>query len=127
MTSAGFSFWFCPTNSGSHQMDLLLTKLVVSFTGYTSRSVFKLGLCSIEVGGLDNLLNALDAGRGVITVSNHISTLDDPVAWSILPTSHYAEPRKKVRWSLGASDVMFTNPYGLSFLFKNFETKTERS
>lgn len=35
--------------------------------------------------------------------------LDDPVVWGILPTKYYLHPRK-MRWSLGAADICFTNP-----------------
>lgn len=58
-----------------------------------------------------------DARRGVITLSNHISTLDDPVTWGILPT-HYFFNTRTTRWVLGASDMMFTNPV-LSTFFRN--------
>jgi monolysocardiolipin acyltransferase len=35
--------------------------------------------------------------------------LDDPLMWGILPASHYTRARP-MRWSLGASDICFTNP-----------------
>jgi monolysocardiolipin acyltransferase len=38
-----------------------------------------------------------------------LSSLDDPVAWGILPTSYFLNP-KMLRWTLGAADIMFTNP-----------------
>ncbi len=65
--------------------------------------------------------------RVLPVVSNHISTwvlrcasytdaftqpwcrLDDPVAWGVLPTRFYRDSRR-IRWTLGASDIMFTNP-----------------
>ncbi|GMK57045.1 hypothetical protein CspeluHIS016_0308850 [Cutaneotrichosporon spelunceum] len=53
--------------------------------------------------------------RGVITISNHNSLVDDPMMWSLLPTTTsfpFARPWYTCannRWTLGASDVMFTN------------------
>ena len=35
--------------------------------------------------------------------------MDEPVVWGVLPTRYYRDPRM-TRWTLGASDVMFTNP-----------------
>lgn len=74
-------------------------------------------------------LNLIDAILITNPVANHISTysrsnyslalrlltdayfcrLDDPVAWAVLPTSCYLRS-DTTRWSLGASDIMFTNP-----------------
>ena len=39
-------------------------------------------------------------------------SLDDPVTWGVLPAKWYFNSRM-TRWSLGASDIMFTNPYVL--------------
>lgn len=36
--------------------------------------------------------------------------LDDPVVWGVLPARFYRDSRM-TRWTLGASDIMFTNPY----------------
>lgn len=43
----------------------------------------------------------------VITVMNHVSTLDDPLVWGAsLPCSTLARP-SRMRWTLGAEDVCF--------------------
>ncbi|KIM83916.1 hypothetical protein PILCRDRAFT_68581 [Piloderma croceum F 1598] len=70
--------------------------------------------CSVTVNGLPALMEALHSeqrqrGRGIVTVSNHISVLDDPIAWGVLPTRLHWSSRT-TRWALGASDIMFTNP-----------------
>lgn len=50
------------------------------------------------------------------SVANHNSVVDDPMMWSILPTTTYfpfARPSYTCannRWTLGASDIMFTSP-----------------
>jgi monolysocardiolipin acyltransferase len=45
-------------------------------------------------------------GRPLITYSNHISTIDDPLMWSFLPMSILFTPQK-VRWALGADELLF--------------------
>ncbi|KDQ29026.1 hypothetical protein PLEOSDRAFT_167095 [Pleurotus ostreatus PC15] len=88
----------------------LLSTATIATIGLGSKALLHApGSCSLTVNGLDILTKALDSGRSVITVANHISTVDDPVAWGILPTRYYLRPRT-MRWALGASDIMFTNP-----------------
>ncbi|KAI0804634.1 acyltransferase-domain-containing protein [Irpex lacteus] len=104
-------------------MSEILSRLTVGAIGLTCKTFLNIGYCSsVKVSGLDNLRRALEDGerengRGVITVSNHISTLDDPVTWGILPASWYLSSRT-TRWTLGASDIMFTNPLFSAF-FRN--------
>ncbi|KAJ4294160.1 Lyso-phosphatidylcholine acyltransferase [Kalmusia sp. IMI 367209] len=81
-----------------------------------------LGLSKTEAHGLDNFLKLLDErenveGRqkGLITVSNHVSVLDDPMIWGILPLSYMFKP-DNLRWGLGSYDLCFTNK-GLSTFF----------
>jgi monolysocardiolipin acyltransferase len=38
-----------------------------------------------------------------------LSSLDDPLTWGVLPTKYFLNPRT-IRWTLGAADVMYTNP-----------------
>ncbi|BEI88989.1 uncharacterized protein CcaverHIS019_0203510 [Cutaneotrichosporon cavernicola] len=80
---------------------------------------------TVHVAGEESLYSALGIKgrggawkrrRGVITIANHNSVVDDPMMWSLLPTTTYfpfAGPRytcANSRWTLGASDIMFTNP-----------------
>ncbi|KAF2448993.1 hypothetical protein P171DRAFT_352541 [Karstenula rhodostoma CBS 690.94] len=53
--------------------------------------------------------------RGLITVSNHVSVLDDPMIWGIMPLSYMFSP-DNLRWGLGSYDLCFTNK-GLSTFF----------
>lgn len=70
---------------------------------------------SCTVTGLDRFLQLLadedrrKGGRGVVTFANHISVIDDPGLWGVMPWSSY-QNQHTTRWTLGASDVMFTNP-----------------
>jgi hypothetical protein len=36
--------------------------------------------------------------------------MDEPLAWGVLPAEYFLLDRP-VRWSLGASDICFTNPW----------------
>ncbi|KAF2278018.1 uncharacterized protein EI97DRAFT_395750 [Westerdykella ornata] len=83
---------------------------------------FLYGLSRTEVHGLDEFLQLLDERedvegrqRGLITVSNHISVLDDPLMWGVLPLRYMFNP-DNLRWGLGSYDLCFTNK-GLSLFF----------
>ncbi|XP_076684655.1 tafazzin, phospholipid-lysophospholipid transacylase isoform X2 [Andrena cerasifolii] len=51
----------------------------------------------------------------LITVSNHFSCFDDPGVWATLDYRHLLD-RRKIRWSLTAHDICFTNTWH-SYLF----------
>ncbi|KAG8905673.1 hypothetical protein FRB99_008446 [Tulasnella sp. 403] len=95
--------------------------LTVGAIGLASKLFLRLGCSEVNVNGLPTLLDALKEenrrGRGIITVANHISVWDDPVAWGVLPWQSYFSSRR-TRWTLGASDIMFTNPV-VSQFFRN--------
>lgn len=65
-----------------------------------------------RIEGLPLLLDLVEQGRdrnrGLLTISNHISTLDDPMLWGMMPFSTYLDT-SKARWTLGAADILFTN------------------
>ncbi|KAH9939644.1 acyltransferase-domain-containing protein [Epithele typhae] len=95
----------------------LLSRLTVSTIGLFSKTLLSPATsASVTVNGLDNLKKALadderSNGRGIITDSFHKThSLDDPGAWGVLPLSHYWNCSRMTRWTLGASDVIFTNP-----------------
>ncbi|KAF1917489.1 hypothetical protein BDU57DRAFT_513778 [Ampelomyces quisqualis] len=83
---------------------------------------FLSGLSKVETHGMDEFLKLLDERedvdrreRGLITVSNHISVMDDPLLWGVLPMSYIFNPDNH-RWGLGSYDLCFTNK-GLSSFF----------
>lgn len=76
---------------------------------------FLSGLSKLQVNGMDNFLRLLDERRnvegrerGLITVSNHVSVLDDPLLWGSLPLSYMFNP-DNLRWSLASHDLAFPN------------------
>ncbi|GLJ23086.1 hypothetical protein SUGI_0435840 [Cryptomeria japonica] len=82
------------------------TKLVTSFLNNT------------QVHNKDTLLHLIKSrpsGTPLITVSNHMSTLDDPLMWGFKgsPVMDW----KRARWTLTAEDICFTNPL-LSYFFR---------
>ncbi|KAJ3734422.1 acyltransferase-domain-containing protein [Lentinula guzmanii] len=98
----------------------LRSAATVSIIGLTCKAFLNSGLCKISVNGLQHLAQALENAhrehdRGIVTISNHISTLDDPVTWGILPVKYYLRSSRFTRWTLGASDIMFTNRVFSSF------------
>lgn len=52
----------------------------------------------------------------LLTLSNHISCIDDPVIWaSLLPFSYYATQTDSVRWSPAAVEICFSKPWHSTF------------
>ncbi|KAK3313532.1 hypothetical protein B0H66DRAFT_355230 [Apodospora peruviana] len=100
----------------------MASTMVMGITGIISRSILY-GLNSVEVTGLQRLLDVLDSRkdiekrqRGLLTVSNHVSVVDDPLIWGLLPLSYAFNP-SNLRWTLGAHDICFANK-----VFANFFT-----
>ncbi|KZO97386.1 acyltransferase-domain-containing protein [Calocera viscosa TUFC12733] len=98
-----------------------ISSCTVGAVGLLCKAFLRWGCKDVKVEGLDVLMKALEdssrrgEGRGVLTVCNHISVLDDPIIWGIMPTNTYFNPNLS-RWTLGASDIIFTNPvYGVFF------------
>ncbi|KAK5453021.1 Lyso-phosphatidylcholine acyltransferase [Exophiala xenobiotica] len=78
---------------------------------------FLYGLNKTEVHGLPRFLEILKSRsdyrtrrKGLLTVSNHISVLDDPLIWGVLPLSFAAfHGYMNHRWSFGSHDICFQN------------------
>ncbi|KAF0517733.1 acyltransferase-domain-containing protein [Gigaspora margarita] len=47
--------------------------------------------------------------RPILTVANHLSTLDDPLLWGSIPFKNFLS-RHRTRWTLGAQEICFTTP-----------------
>ncbi|KAF8558976.1 acyltransferase-domain-containing protein [Imleria badia] len=111
-------------------MPQLPSSAIISAVGLTCKAFLNSGLCSITVNNLPILSDALRSdrrhtGQGLVTVSNHLSTLDDPLAWGLLPFENFTNSHT-IRWVLGASDIMFTNPLFSAFFRKGQVIETFR-
>ncbi|KAI3725748.1 hypothetical protein L1987_65540 [Smallanthus sonchifolius] len=92
-------------------------KTVITAVGTFAKAVAVL-LNSTSVHNADTLLNHVRSrppGVPLITVSNHMSTLDDPVMWGFkgFPTCNAGLQR----WVLAAEDICFKNTV-LSYFFR---------
>ncbi|GAA6031939.1 hypothetical protein JCM8097_003352 [Rhodosporidiobolus ruineniae] len=93
--------------------------------GGFSKLFLKAGTRSVRVEGLPAFLEHLQSDRGVLTVSNHISVVDEPFAWGVLPLKNFLDS-KTLRWTLGASDVMFNGKWDRWFFEKGQVIETFR-
>ncbi|PGH12134.1 hypothetical protein AJ80_06855 [Polytolypa hystricis UAMH7299] len=73
-------------------------------------------LNNTEVKGQESFLKLLESRadiksrtRGLITVSNHISVMDDPLMWGCFPLSSQAFQEFNRRWAFGSHDICFGN------------------
>lgn len=84
---------------------------------------FLFGLNKTEVHGLPEFLDLLKKRsdykvrrKGLLTVSNHLCVIDDPLIWGVLPLSFTAfHGYMNHRWTLGSHDICFKG--GLSSHF----------
>lgn len=63
---------------------------------------------------LKRLVHSRPPGTPLITVSNHMTTLDDPLMWGM---KGFLADAKLARWTLAAEDICFTNPI-FSYFFR---------
>ncbi|KAK0732845.1 hypothetical protein B0T21DRAFT_444337 [Apiosordaria backusii] len=96
------------------------SSMIMGLTGLISRC-FLHGFNTVETHGLAQFRELLDSRadpekrqRGLLTVSNHVSVLDDPMVWGLLPLSYAFNPNN-LRWTLGAHDICFKNRIFASF------------
>ncbi|KAI8910133.1 acyltransferase-domain-containing protein, partial [Gorgonomyces haynaldii] len=57
--------------------------------------------------GKHHLTNALASGRPLITITNHDSTMDDPLLFGIMDADFFRSDQ--MRWTLCAQEICFTN------------------
>lgn len=99
------------------------SNLTIRAVAAFSRTLLRYGCRKVTVRGLERFLShlhspeRLSSSTGLLTYCNHISVLDEPTIWGSLPASSFRSPHT-VRWTLGASDIMFTNRF-LSKFFRN--------
>ncbi|KAK7284376.1 hypothetical protein RJT34_19121 [Clitoria ternatea] len=80
--------------------------------------VFMNGLNRVQVYGLEKLHSALldrPKGKPLLTVSNHVASMDDPLVIASLLPPHVLLDAKNLRWTLCATDRCFKNPVTSAF------------
>lgn len=80
--------------------------------------VFMNGLNRVQVYGLEKLHDALlrrPKDKPLITVSNHVASMDDPLVIAALLPPNVLLDAKNLRWTLCASDRCFSNPVTSAF------------
>ncbi len=73
---------------------------VLKYTGH---------MCDLRVENTEQLYSIMtkrEKERGVITVSNHPSCLDDPLLWGVLPARVWANPFR-ARWCVPLRQLWF--------------------
>ncbi|AMD20683.1 HDL061Cp [Eremothecium sinecaudum] len=93
-----------------------------------SKLVLALGY-NVKLNGLENLENAIDRtvneNRGLLTIMNHMSVVDDPFIWGIFPWRMYKD-LDQIRWGLGARNVCFQNGFLSNFFSLGKVLATDR-
>ncbi|KAI9273197.1 acyltransferase-domain-containing protein [Helicostylum pulchrum] len=87
------------------------TKMVVGVAGLLAKAF--INASDTKVYGLDKFISIVDdptRTRGIITVSNHRSVLDDPFLWGVLPLKNFWKV-DKMRWVMGAADICYTTVF----------------
>ncbi|ODO10724.1 hypothetical protein I350_01321 [Cryptococcus amylolentus CBS 6273] len=96
----------------------LASAVTLSTLAFASKTFLRLTTKEYKVSGLATLTNALECDG---SVCNHNSVVDDPMMWSLLPLNTYfpfttpSRTCRNNRWTLGASDIMFTKPTHAKF------------
>jgi len=75
---------------------------------------------------LERRKNVEKRDRGLLTVSNHVCVLDDPMIWGVLPFRHSFSPENH-RWSMGSYDLCFQNKVLSTFFTLGQVLPTHRS
>ncbi|GAA5873216.1 hypothetical protein JCM3774_000085 [Rhodotorula dairenensis] len=93
--------------------------------GAFSKLFLRYGCRNVRVEGLPAFLQHLESDRGVLTLANHVSVVDEPFMWGSLPLRNFLNP-KALRWTLGASDMMFNGKLDSWFFTKGQVIETLR-
>ncbi|EDW73982.1 uncharacterized protein Dwil_GK21686, isoform A [Drosophila willistoni] len=92
------------------------SQFVISAVGLFSKVVLVL-MNRTRVYHKERLIGVISKrpkGVPLLTVSNHHSCFDDPGLWGILPF-YYVCNTFRIRWSMAAHDICFTNKYHSTF------------
>lgn len=97
-------------------------------TGLFAKTFLNYGYTT-RVTNLDIFLEAYRQAqienRGLVTVMNHTSVLDEPFCWGILPNEHLLNPQH-MRWTLGADNICFKNKFLSAYFSSGQVLSTKR-
>eukprot|EP00741_Cyanophora_paradoxa_P000118 tig00000057_g113.t1 len=97
--------------------DRLMRPLLIGVVGAACKTVMSV-FNNTETHGIDKFMEAVHnrpAGVPLITVSNHITALDDPLVPGLLLPFQTIIDSKAVRWTLCATDRCFKNRFMTEF------------
>lgn len=104
-------------DAGDSSMVRMLQSIAVPLIGNVCHA-FMHGLNYTEVYGAEKLQEAIKnrpKGQPLITVSNHVASVDDPLVISSVLPPRLLLDAKSIRWTLCATDRCFTNPVTSTF------------
>ncbi|CAF1067222.1 unnamed protein product [Adineta steineri] len=87
-----------------------LSTVTIGLVGTISRIWMKY-FTSVRIANGDTLLNAVlhrDPKRALVTATNHFSCLDEPTLIGATMPYRVLWNRQRMRWALGADDIVFT-------------------
>lgn len=108
--------WIVPTLRQPTRLWHFASSITVSMVGLFSKIIIKF-FNNAKVHNRHVILKALNErpkNVPLITVSNHHSCFDDPGIWGTLNWSNLLRP-SKMRWSLAAHDICFTQSMHATF------------
>jgi monolysocardiolipin acyltransferase len=86
-----------------------LERRVFATTAAALSRLFLFKCTNLNVLDIEHLHTAINSSRPLITIANHDSTMDDPLLFGLLNPLFFWNNIDRVRWTLGAQDICFTN------------------
>lgn len=87
-----------------------MNKIILATVAGASKLFMNL-CCKVEAKGMEKLTECIlnrPVNQPLITIMNHSSILDEPLIWGLLPMEILLNP-SKLRWILGADEILFKN------------------
>ncbi|OIW13575.1 hypothetical protein TanjilG_29316 [Lupinus angustifolius] len=109
------------TKDFSSEEDSTLLRMMQAVAGPVIGNVchvFMNGLNHVQVYGLEKLHSALlerPKGKPLLTVSNHVASMDDPLVIASLLPPQVLMDAENLRWTICATDRCFKNPVTSAF------------
>ncbi|XP_030376375.1 tafazzin homolog isoform X2 [Scaptodrosophila lebanonensis] len=104
--------WIFPKLRQPSKLWYFISQIVITAVGLFSKFVLVF-MNRTRVHNKERLVGLVSKrpkGVPLVTVSNHQSCFDDPGLWGVLPV-RYVCNTLRIRWSMAAHDICFTNKY----------------